>query len=198
MKINISDKNSNTDVRTLIGASAFYRYGLETKSGRYAYFILSPVNISVMSRDAARQRIDSLMHVIVSRPDLSVICLDSCENYDSNRYALERRMTEESNPKIRRLIEADAKHLGRMAADLSISRQFVIAVKLDTDTDTQALQAVNGTEKLITDEGFAVRRADRNDIMRMLSCYFSTRPDARIPDGTDGESAVAAWLEENI
>lgn len=189
-------KKSSTDIRELIGAEGFFRHGLKTKNGMYAYFVLSPVNISVLSANAVRQKTESLMHVLISKPDISVIALDSCENYDRNKINMERKAEKESNPKIRRLINADIMHLGRMADDLSISRQFILMIKPETDNDTQTMQTISRMEKLITDEGFTVRRADKKDVMNILSCYYSTRPDCRVPDETDGESAVKAWLEK--
>ena len=44
------------------------------------------------------------------------------------------------------------------------------------------------------EQGFGCRRADRDDVKRVLSRYFGLNTDEKQLDDTDGESAIEKWF----
>ena len=90
-----------------MGIQNFTRYGLLTDQGEFVFFLVSPINISVLSSVNIGLKIRHLMTVLSAYPELEIVCTDSCECFDDNQSYLRGRLDVERDPKIRSLLKKD-------------------------------------------------------------------------------------------
>lgn len=171
----------------LLRIRTFTRYGLETEDGELIFFQISPVNLAVLSKTAVEIKIRHLMMVLSAAPDMEIVCADAYECFDDNKIYLQDRYLEETNPKVRELLRKDRDMLDNMQSEMATARQFMIIVRCRKETPDQVFQSINRIQKLITEQGFDIRRMGKNDIKRFLAIYFgATMYGDQMPDG-DGE-----------
>lgn len=184
-------KKRNISTQALLGVKSFSRNGIQTDGhGEIAYFLVTPTNISVLSRACVAQKVRQLMQLFSAQPDIEIICTDARENFDDNKVYLSERYQDESNGKIRELIEKDKRFLDDIQIEMSTAREFMFAARLMNESDAN----LNRIEQLINEQGFGCRRADCDDVKRILSRCFGINTDEKLIDDTDGESAVAKWV----
>lgn len=180
----------------LLRIRTFTRYGLETEDGELIFFQISPVNLAVLSKAAVEIKIRHLMMVLSAAPDIEMVCADAYECFDDNKIYLQNRYLEETNPKVRELLKRDREMLDNMQSEMATARQFMIIVRCRKETPDQVFQTMNRIQKLITEQGFELRRMGKNDIKRFLAIYFgATMYGDQMPDG-DGEQFFAYDVEE--
>lgn len=120
-------------------------------------------------------------------PDIEIACTDSCECFDDNKSYLQERMDEEQNPKVRRILKKDMEMLDHVQAEMSTARQFLFILRCKGMKPEQIFQTANRTEKVISEQGFEVRRMKKADIKRFLAIYFGASMNGdQMPD-VDGE-----------
>ncbi len=169
-----------------MGIQNFTRYGLATHRGELLFFLVSPTNISVLSHTNIEIKIRHLMMVLSAIPDIEITCNDSCECFDDNQAYLRGRLQEEGNPLVRQLLEQDMEILDRAQAEMATARQFLFISRCKGMKADQVFQAVNRIEKVISEQGFEVRRMRKSDIKRFLAIYFDASMNGdQLPD-TDG------------
>ena len=174
-------------VQELMGIYGFTRYGLATTAGELLFFRVSPVNISVLSASNIDVKIHNLQTALTVMPDLEIVCTDSCECFDDNKSYLQERMDEEQNPKVRRILKKDMEMLDHVQAEMSTARQFLFILRCKGMKPEQIFQTANRTEKVISEQGFEVRRMKKADIKRFLAIYFGASMNGdQMPD-VDGE-----------
>ena len=99
-------KKGNTSTQGLLGVKHFSRNGIQTDGhGELAYFIITPTNISVLSRASVTQKIHELTQLLAAKPDIEFMCVDARENFDDNKRFLDELKDAETNPDVRALIE---------------------------------------------------------------------------------------------
>ncbi len=158
--------------RELLGIEKISDYSIITKHGEIVFFLLKPSNLSVMSQSSVSAKINSLMTVLKSLPELRMLCLNSKENFDENKSYIEKRMDSETNPKIRKLLELDSKNLDKIQVSMATAREFAVSVRLKNEKEKDKIPSLNRTEKCLKDAGFSVKQADKHDIQRIISVYF--------------------------
>ena len=179
-------KRKGRSTQELIGIQNFTRYGLATNRGELLFFLVSPTNISVLSHTNIEIKIRHLMMVLSAIPDIEITCTDSCECFDDNQAYLRGRLQEEGNPLVRQLLEQDREMLDRAQAEMATARQFLFISRCKGMKADQVFQAVNRIEKVISEQGFEVRRMRKSDIKRFLAIYFDASMNGdQLPD-TDG------------
>ncbi|RKJ38844.1 hypothetical protein D7X94_14865 [Acutalibacter sp. 1XD8-33] len=179
-------KKKGRSTQELIGIQNFTRYGLATNRGELLFFLVSPTNISVLSHTNIEIKIRHLMMVMSAIPDIEITCTDSCECFDDNQAYLRGRLQEEGNPLVRQLLEQDTEMLDRAQAEMATARQFLFISRCKGMKADQVFQAVNRIEKVISEQGFEVRRMRKSDIKRFLAIYFDASMSGdQLPD-TDG------------
>ena len=184
-------KQSTAD---LIGISNFSRNGLQTKSqGEIVYFLVQPTNISVLSEQSVAIKIQHLMQLLSVQPDIEIICSDARENFEYNKLSLARRAEKETNLKVQLLLRKDMKFLDDIQLQMSTAREFMFAYRITHESEDGALATLNRIEKNISDQGFEVKRADKDDIKRFLSRYFGHMTEDAIDD-VDGERMIKKWI----
>lgn len=65
--------------------------------------------------------------------------------------------------------------------------------RITHESEDGALATLNRIEKNISDQGFEVKRADKDDIKRFLSRYFGHMTEDAIDD-VDGERMIKKWI----
>jgi len=170
-----------------IGIKGFTKNGLKVGRTEFILYQVQPTNISVLSPESIDLKIRHLMMIFSAVPDIEVSCTDSCECFDDNRYYLKDRIEMESNSKIRGLLEKDLDFLDSIQTETATARQFLFIARCKSAKPEQVMSTANRVEKVISDQGFEVRRMSKRDIKRFLAIYFDASMDGdKIPD-YDGE-----------
>jgi len=188
-------KKSNISTQELLGVKSFSRNGIQTDGhGELVYFMITPTNISVLSRVSIGQKVHHLMQLLSAQPDIEIVCTDARENFDDNKLYLDDRTENEPNKKIRDLLLRDKAFLDDIQLQMSTAREFLFVVRLRNESDEQSFANLNRIEKLINEQGFDCKRAEREDVKRLRVRYFGVgQTDAPIDD-TDGETVVQKWI----
>ncbi len=183
------DKNS-ISTQGLINIKAITDYSLITEYGELVYFIIKPTNISVLSESNLSNRIYALMTVLKGITDVEMICLNSKENFDDNKIYLKKRMEEESNPIIQRLLQIDSQNLDHLQVQTATSREFLIIIRLQNQKETENLPYLSRIEKILKEQGFTTKRADNDDIKKIIAVYFEQNVTTDSYEDFDGERWV--------
>lgn len=174
--------------RQLINTKGVTEYSLLTYRGdELVYFLIKPTNISVLSEDSVSARIYALMTVLKGMAELEFLCLNSRENFEDNKQFLKNRLEQENNPAVRRLLENDLTHLDRIQVKMATAREFLVVIRLRTDKESEVLPYLNRIEKTLREQGFSVKRADKEDIKRILAVYFEQNVTTEKFEDFDGE-----------
>ena len=173
----------NKSVQDLIGVKSFTNYGVITDKGELLFFQVSPTNISVLSNESITAKIRQLMLVLNSKPELEFVCTDASECFDENKLYLAKRYEEEPNPLIRSLIAKDSEFLDNMQLEMATARQFVFIARCRNAKPEQVFTELNRVEKILSEQGFDVKRMGKEDIKRFLAIYFEASYEGEhIPD----------------
>jgi hypothetical protein len=176
--------------KELIGIDEITDYSLKTSYGELVYFIIRPTNISVLSDTSVSARIYALMTVLKGIAEIEMLCLNSKENFDENKQYLKKRMDEESNPIIRKLLQQDSSNLDRMQVQMATAREFMIIIRLKNEKESDIFSYLSRIEKNLKDQGFIARRADNADIKRLLGVYYEQNVTTEKYEDYDGERWV--------
>jgi hypothetical protein len=176
--------------RELMGINQITDYSIKTPAGELVYFIIRPTNISVLSDASVSARIYALMTVLKGIAEIEMLCLNSKENFDENKQYLKKRIEEESNPVIRKLLQQDSSNLDRMQVQMATAREFLIIIRLKNEKETDIFPYLSRIEKSLKDQGFTARRANDADIERLLGVYYEQNVTTEKYEDYDGERWV--------
>lgn len=180
-------KKKGQSVQDMMGIRTFTKYGLRTDKGDLLFYMVSPTNISVLSYANIEIKIRHLMMVLSSLPDIEITCTDSSECFDDNKAYLHSRLENEQNPKVRKLIRQDIGFLDNVQVEMATARQFLFTARVKGKKQKQVFEQANRVEKIISEQGFEVRRMRKEEIKRFLAIYFEASMNGeQMPDG-DGE-----------
>lgn len=180
-------KKKGQSVQDMMGIRTFTKYGLRTDKGDLLFYMVSPTNISVLSYANIEIKIRHLMMVLSSLPDIEITCTDSSECFDANKAYLHSRLESEQNPKVRKLIRQDIAFLDNVQVEMATARQFLFTARVKGKKQKQVFEQANRVEKIISEQGFEVRRMRKEEIKRFLAIYFEASMNGeQMPDG-DGE-----------
>ena len=195
-KENQQKKKKGRSVQDLVGIKTFTRYGLMTNKGELLFYLVAPTNISVLSRTNIEIKIRHLMMVLSAIPDLEITCTDSSECFDDNKAYLTDRLKAEQNPKVRKIIKKDIDFLDNIQMEMATARQFLFIARLKNQKDKQSFDSANRIEKVISEQGFEVRRMRKADIKRFLALYFEASMNGEQMPDIDGEQFCGVEDEE--
>ena len=181
-------KKKGRSTQELIGIRTFTPYGLETSKGELLFIMVSPTNISVLSHTNIEIKIRHLMMVLSAVPDIEIGCTDSCECFDDNKAYLQERLEDEPNPHVCRLLKQDVDFLDHIQAEMATARQFLFIGRCKGMKSGQVFDTANRIEKVISEQGFEVRRMKKEDIKRFLALYFDASMNGeQMPDVDGGQ-----------
>lgn len=118
-------KKKGRSVQELLGIKTFTKYGLSAGKYELLFYLVSPTNISVLSHTNIEIKIRHLMMVLSAIPDIEITCTDSSECFDDNKSYLSGRLSEEQNPKVRKIIKKDIDFLDHIQMEMATARQFL-------------------------------------------------------------------------
>ena len=170
-----------------MGINEITDYSVKTPAGELVYFIIRPTNISVLSDASVNARIYALMTVLKGIAEIEMLCLNSKENFDENKQYLKKRIEEESNAVIRKLLQQDSSNLDRMQVQMATAREFLIIIRLKNEKEVDVFPYLLRIEKSLKDQGFTARRADDADIKRLLGVYYEQNVITEKYEDYDGE-----------
>ena len=174
--------------RQFIGAKEITDYSLVTYGqGELVYFIVKPTNISVLSESSVGARIYALMTVLKGVAESEMLCLNSRESFEDNKRFLKSQMEQEENPVIRRLLEQDQTHLDRIQVQMATAREFLIMLRLKDEKESDIFPYLSRIEKSLKEQSFSVKRADKEDIKRILAVYYEQNVTTEKFEDFDGE-----------
>ena len=173
--------------RQLMGITQLTDHGVKTAKGELVYFMLKPDNLSVLSRDGVRNRVNVLADLLRTTPSVRLLAMDSKESFLSNKHFYQERMAQETDPNIRRLLQKDVEHLDAIQASTASAREFALVYPVDKENAADPKYI----EKSLLDRGFRVRLADRQDIMRLLAVYYQQDSVTEQFLNFDGEGSVS-------
>ncbi len=183
----MKNKKKKNSVQELIGIDTFSKRGLKTRNGELVFFSISPTNISVLSKENIHTKIWHLMMVLSAQPDIEITCLDSCERFDDNKSFMVERLEKEVNPRVRDCLERDIEYLDNIQIEMSTARQFMFVVRFKREKEEQIFNQINRVEKSIAEQGFEVKRMDKDDIKRFLAIYFGASMQGELIPDIDGK-----------
>ena len=188
-------KKGNISTQALLGVKGFSRNGIQTNGhGEIVFYLVSPTNISVLSRVAVAQKVKHLMTLLSAQPDLEIVCIDARENFDDNKLYLDERFNDEPNGRIRELLLKDKTFLDDIQGQMSTAREFLFLVRLRNESDEESFSRLNRIEKCINEQGFNCRRADKDDTKRVIARYFGVRTVDEAIEDHDGDKAAEKWI----
>lgn len=190
-------KNKNT-VQDLIGIETFTKRGLKTKYGELVYFVISPTNISVLSNENIQTKIWHLMQVLSAQPNIEITCLDSCERFDDNKSNMLELHKNENNEKVQKCLSDDVDYLDNIQLEMSTARQFMFSIRFRKEKEEQIFNQVNRVQKAISEQGFEVRRANKNDIKRTLAIYFEASMQGELIPDVDGGDCFEEEIKKAV
>jgi hypothetical protein len=192
-KVNRKEKRAakqKQSTRQLLGIDNITDYSLSTGHGELVFFIIKPTNISVLSDTSIAARIYALMTVLKGMTELEMLCINSRENFEENKRYLKQRIESESITPIRQLLEQDLINLDRLQIQMATAREFLIIIRLRNEKETEIFPYLSRIEKSLKDQGFTVRRSDRDDLKRLLGVYFEQNITTEKFEDYDGERWV--------
>ena len=196
MAVKQQKKKKGRSVQEFLGLKTFTKYGLATDKGELIFFQVAPTNISVLSSVNIEIKVRHLMMVLSSVPDIEISCTDASECFDDNKAYLQRRLEEEQNPKVRKLLGKDIDFLDSIQIEMATARQFMFITRCRNMKPEQVFQTANRVERIISDQGFEVKRMKKADIKRFLALYFDASMNGEQMPDSDGEQFYDLDYEE--
>jgi hypothetical protein len=174
--------------RQLIGIKEITDYCLRTSGhGDLVYYIVKPTNISVLSEASIGARIYALMTVLKGLTEIEMLCLNSRENFEDNKRFLRTRSEQESNQAVGKLLHADQTFLDRIQVQMATAREFLILIRLRNEKEKERFPYLNRIEKSLREQGFSTKRAEAEDIKRILGVYYEQNVTTEKFEDFDGE-----------
>jgi hypothetical protein len=168
-----------------MGAKRIKDASLETyERGELVFFLAKPHNLAVLSAENVAARVGAMNAVLKAMPELELCCLNSRESFEDNKAFLRGRRAAEDCESVRTLCGKDVdflneiesapngERLGGEGAELSAPREFLAALRFRKAKAEEIETQSNRMEKLLLDNGFDARRAEKADIMRLLAVYY--------------------------
>lgn len=185
------EEKQKASTRKLIGIKEITDYSIITLNNEeLVFFLVKPSNISVLSEESIRARVYALMTVLQGMSEIEMCAYNSRENFDNNKQNMKERMKNETNYIIRQLLEKDMEHLDSIQIQTATSREFALVVRLRDVHGRDKLSHLTTIEKTLRTQGFSSKRADENDIKRILAVYFEQNVTQDVFQNYDGERWV--------
>ena len=177
--------------RQLMGIRRVNTHGVTASGGELVFFLITPDNLSVLSVEAVRLRVQAFAALLKAKPDLELLALDSQETFGQNREFYRTRLEEETNPALRELLRQDLEHLDTIQSASASAREFVLVQRMDEKLAADE-SGLRQTEKALSGHGLSLRLAEEADVKRLLSVYYRQELLTEAPEDVDGERAVTA------
>ncbi|MEF9920053.1 MAG: hypothetical protein RR945_01765 [Erysipelotrichaceae bacterium] len=137
------------------------------------YYKIEPFNLSVLSNETIIQKITSLMNVIKGIGTFQIVCMNSKENFESNKLHYEDRILEEKNTIISDLLHQDLIMLDELQINSATARLFLFCIQVKEEKGNAVESLLSRVEMTLSNNGLSVKRLDKDDLKSMLSVYYT-------------------------
>ena len=175
--------------RQLMGIDQLTECGAKPPHGELVYFLIRPDNLSVLSPEGIRSRVQALTNLLSGTESVRFYALNSRESFQNNKIFYQERIAEESNPAIRDLLAQDMKYLDDIQATMATAREFALAYPIDRKNGENLRATLSRMEQDIRNRGFHVRLAGEQDVKRLLAVYYAQDVTTEFFESYDGERA---------
>jgi len=157
----------------------------DTKS---AFLIIAPVNLNVVSKSMKETLVGNLAKAVGQIGTLEFLCVNSAQDYETNKRYLHRRMALEQNDTLREIDRMDIEFLDDIQVQMATSREFLIALRFQAgESVQQVITILEKARKILVENEFNVQVAGKTQIKKVLAIYL----EQNIYDGNmqnfDGE-----------
>ena len=182
-----NDLRQRQSTRQLMGIDQLTECGAKTPHGELVYFLIRPDNLSVLSPEGIRSRVQALTNLLSGTESVRFYALNSRESFQNNKIFYQERIAEESNPAIRDLLAQDMKYLDDIQATMATAREFALAYPIDRKNGENLRATLSRMEQDIRNRGFHVRLAGEQDVKRLLAVYYAQDVTTEFFESYDGE-----------
>ena len=88
---------------------------------------------------------------------------------------------------MRKLLEKDLIFLNQIQVQMATAREFLILIRLKNEKEKEVFSYLSRIEKSLKEQGFTVKRAENEDIKRLLAVYFEQNVTTERFEDFDGE-----------
>lgn len=163
---------------------------INTNQSEELYFIrLTPKNFALLSDNEKNTLVEQFSSLLGCMSKAEIVCLDSTQNYDTNKNYIQKLAQDEKNPVIKNLDEQDITYLDEIKYNMATSRAFFLVVRIKNyiDTPEMRLQSVQQVINKCSEFGFDCELADKETIKKHLAIYLSDDVYTDSPPDYDGE-----------
>ena len=132
MKRQKKDKRRQS-TQDLLGVKKITDYCISTDAGDLVFYIIKPTNISVLPAGAVSAKIRALQNTLSAQAGVELLAMNSRESFNATCLFYHDRMQEEQNPAIRELLEQDRAFLDEKQVQMTLAREFYLAVRLKNE-----------------------------------------------------------------
>lgn len=157
----------------------------------YIFYIVQPFNTSVMDPYALKQKIIQASTVIKQTLELDFWVQNGRENFEKNKDYIKRRLEEETEPAVRKLLELDLRSYDEMQVSTATNRTFIMAMTLRHLKESEIIAILNRTERTLQQNGFIGHKMSREEIKVMLAVYLNQNVTTEYFEDISGER----WLD---
>lgn len=171
----------------LLGVKKITDYCISTDAGDLVFYIIKPTNISVLPAGAVSAKIRALQNTLSAQAGVELLAMNSRESFNATCLFYHDRMQAEQNPAIRELLEQDRAFLDEKQVQMTLAREFYLAVRLKNEKPDTAYTLLSTIETKFRDNGFTTRRAGKEDLKRLLAIYFEQNTTTERFEDYDGQ-----------
>ena len=176
----------------LLGVKKITDYCISTDTGDLVFYIVRPSNLGVLPANAIYARIEALKNVLSTQANIELLAMNSRESFNATCLFYHDRMQAEQNPAIRELLEQDRAFLDEKQVQMTLAREFYLAVRLKNEKPDTAYTLLSTIETKFRDNGFTTRRAGKEDLKRLLAIYFEQNTTTERFEDYDGQRFMEA------
>ena len=177
--------------RQLMDIDRLTEHGVATSGGELVYFLIRPDNLSVLSDEAIRSRVHSLMQLFGGMDAVRLLALNSRESFQPNKLWYRTLLEREDDPAVRKLLQQDMAHLDTIQTATATAREFAIVCTVNGKGGESAEAQARLVAEGIRNRGFHVKIAGEQDVKRLLEVYYQQDVTTEYFEDYDGERAVS-------
>lgn len=187
----ILGRKTKSSTRKLLNLKSLTNYSIiGYNNQQLIFYSIVPYNLSVLSEENIESKIFSLMNLIKGSELVEILCLNSRENFRFNKINMRKRIDEESNANIRKLLEQDLNHIDQIQVTTATARSFLICIRSNQEDEPTLHNSLNRLEKTFKQYGFSLIRLNKDEIKTMLAVYYEQNVTTDKFEDVDGER----WL----
>lgn len=177
--------------RKLLGIKSIEEgYLLRDDDSEIYFFKIQPYNLAVLSSDVIESKIDAFTEVLKAMEEMSVFCLDGAEDFSNNKNFLKHRISNETNPALKKLLQQEMDEVSLLQQNSSTSRIFLLSFRILQHKKKEDLVRLSHMIANARDSGLIISQQSREDIMKMLQIYHKQDNTTDYLMHTDGEQYI--------